>query len=159
MMNENRIYSAIKNNDLQDLSDFITQYGVNAPVDDGTSLHQAVFNNKVEIVKYLLDKKADPDALYKNGYTPLIEAIDRQYWEIARLLIQYGANVSLKDEKHSSPLYRAILRFNGDTSLIKLLLKKGADPWEELVQGYTPMNLAQEMGIKPLLLDLINKTK
>ena len=159
MRNEAIIYRAIKNNDLKSLSDFINQHGVNAPVDDGTCPHQALFRNNIDAVKFLLEKKADPNALYKQGYTALIEAIDRQYWVIARLLIQYGADVTLKDEKNNSPLIKAILRFNGDNSLIELLLKKGADPWEELVPGYTPMNLAQNMGIKPLLLDLINKTK
>jgi ankyrin repeat protein len=159
MRNEAIVYRAIKDNDLPQLAAFINQHGVNAPVDEGTCLHQAVFNNNISVVKFLLDKKADPNALYKRGYTPLIEAIDRQYWVIARLLIQYGADVTLKDEKNNSPLIKAILRFNGDTSLLELLLKKGADPWEELVPGYTPMNLAQNMGIKPLLLDLINKTK
>src|SRR5436853_6261323 len=102
MRNEALIYTAIKNNDLQQLAAFINQNGVNAFVEDGTCLHQAIFHKNIEAVKFLLDKKADPNALYREGYTPLIEAIDRKYFEIARLLIQHGADVTLKDEKNNS---------------------------------------------------------
>jgi uncharacterized protein len=159
MNNEKVAYWAIRNNDLEKLTEYIKRFGVDAPVEDGTSLHQAVFHNNIDAVKLLLENGADPNALYNNGFTPLIAAIDWKHWAIAELLIQYNADVTKKDALNNSPLDKAILYFNGDTTLIELLLSKGADPWQELTPGYTPMDLAKSMELESLLLKLIIKTK
>jgi len=159
MNEERKAYWAIRNNDLEGLAYFINRYGVNAPVEEGTALHQAAFHNKLDAAKLLLENAADPDALFKNSFTALAASIENKHWEIAELLISHNADVTLKDEKNNSPLCQAILYYSGNTRLIELLLKKGADPFQELIRGYTPMNLAQSMGLESMLLELINKTK
>ena len=154
--NEERdCFMAIKNNNLEKLSAFINNYGVDAPVDDGTCLHHAIFNNNLRLTKYLLDKSANPNALYENRITPLIASIDLNFWDIAKVLIENGADVNLKDEKNNTPLSKAIFHYEGNPDLIKLLLSMGADPYQNLAEGYTAVDLAKSMRLTDIL-DLIN---
>jgi ankyrin repeat protein len=150
-------YNAIKNNDLAELARYAEKYGVDAPLEDGTCLHQAIFNNNYPTTEYLLKASADPDALYDNSVTPLIAAIDLKFWDITGLLVKFGADVNLKDGKNNSPLSKAIFHYRGDAGLIQSLLLRGADPYQELIDGYTPMHLAESMGLKGMMLQLIDK--
>ena len=150
---------AIRNNELEKLADCIKKYGVNTIFNKGTMLHTAVFQNNLEAVEYLLDQGADPNILYDHSETPLIAAIDNKQWEIAKRLIQKGANVNLKDASNNSPLSKAILRYEGNTELLHLLMAHGSDPQQDLLNGYTPMDLARSMKLSTLIQTLIKKTQ
>jgi len=152
-------YLAIKNNKLDQLARCVEKYGVDAGYDDGTLLHQAIFQNNIEAVKYLLSASANSNALYDQSVTPLIAAIDDKRWNIARLLIENGADVNLKDANNNSPLSKAIFHFDGDASLIEMLLRHGADPYQDLLNGYTPMDLAKSKKLANMMQSLIDKNK
>lgn len=147
---------AIKNQDIEKLAAFINKYGVDASVLNGTCLHQAIFNNNYLAVKFLLDHQANPDALYENNITPLLASIDLNFWDIATLLIQYAADVNLKDGQNNTPLSKAIFHYKGDPLFIKLLLAKKADPHLNLLDGYTAIDLAKSKNLKDIL-EIIDK--
>jgi ankyrin repeat protein len=150
-------YLAIKNNDMSTLTSCVEKYGVDAEYKNGTLLHQAVFENNFEAVNYLLNAGASTNALYDNTFTPLILAIDNKCWNIAKLLIEKGADIHLKDGYHNSPLSKAILRYNGDSSVIEILISRGADSYQNLVNGYTPMELAKSMKLANMIQTFIDK--
>lgn len=59
------------------------------------------------------------------GFTPLQGACSRGSIDIARLLLEYGANHS-DAPSGIHPLHEAVE--NGDTEMVRLLLSYGADP-------------------------------
>jgi hypothetical protein len=59
----------------------------------GTALKFAVWYGRDDIVRLLLDHKADPDVRDSEGWTPLGLAEDRKFVEIATLLRQHGAAI------------------------------------------------------------------
>ncbi|XP_020297141.1 uncharacterized protein LOC109861755 isoform X3 [Pseudomyrmex gracilis] len=61
---------------------------------DNTPLHFAVLNGDIEIVKMLLDRRANVNATTWQGTTPLHYAIENKKIEIAELLLNHGANVN-----------------------------------------------------------------
>lgn len=59
---------------------------------DGTDLINAVAGGDVDIVKYLLDKNVDVNAVGENESTPLSTALSGKY-EILKLIIENGADI------------------------------------------------------------------
>jgi uncharacterized protein len=91
-----------------------------------TPLLIAVANGHDEIVKYLLQKAADPNIANKIGMSPLSCAAWYGKEPICKLLLKYGADVNQRDMEGLTPLMRAI--FRGHSSIAKYLLENGADP-------------------------------
>lgn len=52
-----------------------------------------------DIVEYLLRRGANPNAKFKNKFTPLSIATQHNFHSIVALLREYGAQLSLTDEK------------------------------------------------------------
>lgn len=96
------------------------------------ALSVAVEKGQREIVELLLEKKAPIDqrsSVSPHFYeTPLTTAIRKGYILIAKLLIDHGAEIDAADDRYSSPIETAVV--NRNIELIKLLLKKGANPQE-----------------------------
>lgn len=59
-----------------------------------------------------------------------------------RLLLTAGAIVNAKDDIGSTPLHRAI--FKGDSELVELLIRHGADPFSYNIYGDRPIGHAKE---------------
>jgi ankyrin repeat protein len=62
-----------------------------------TALMRAIDRNDAVTVKALLTQDEDVDALEPNGDAPLIMAAYKGYTEIVRLLLEYGADVTVVD--------------------------------------------------------------
>lgn len=86
-----------------------------------------------EFIRYLLDLGADPNAQEGGSNTALNVACDMhleegQSIEIVKLLIEYGADVSIKEGAYgAAALQTACQNFKISTPLIQILLEKGAD--------------------------------
>ncbi|XP_077293757.1 uncharacterized protein LOC143916497 [Arctopsyche grandis] len=68
-----------------------------------TPLHEAVINNLAELVELLLKKNALPDVPGPMNDTPLHEAIKKGNLVIIKLLVEYGADVHMRNSKGVSP--------------------------------------------------------
>ena len=82
-------------------------------------------DNYKEIVKLLLEARADVNIKDKYGEAALIYTLKYGYTEIVELLIEAGANVNIKDKDGLTALIYALK--NGNLDIAKLLIEKGAD--------------------------------
>lgn len=99
--------------------------------DLGDDLLAATRKGDIAQVKVLLDKGAAVNAKTRYNQTPLFFACDRGYLEIAKLLIERGADVDAKDNFYNAtPLTWAMSKKNKE--MIALLITKVVDPSDAL---------------------------
>lgn len=133
-----------------------------------TPLHLAAIKGDVEQVCKLLAHRADPNVAdfagisikilmyistkycHELGWTPLHEACNHGWYEVAFRLVQAGANVNAKGLDNETPLHDAAI--NGHLKLVKLLCEKGADIYAKNSKGKTPVDVAAP-GVTPILLN------
>jgi hypothetical protein len=95
----------------------------------------------IDVVSRLLRAKADPNARYK-GSTPLWWAAANGHYEIARMLIDAGADVSTPDtETRWSPLMNAT--FSGHTRIMDLLRSRNARTDQTSASGESLCDIAK----------------
>lgn len=83
----------------------------------------AIYNENYDIIKFLLEHKANVNEIYY-GRSYLYRAILRNDYEMAKMLINYGADVNYIDEKHVT-IYSYAIEYASD-DIIELLLNKNA---------------------------------
>ncbi len=96
-----------------------------ADVNLGNPLVKAAFCNHVDVVRLLLEFRAEVDRRDKWGKTPLIAAAKEGHDECVRALLDAGAAVDASEENGKGALYYACSA--GHTSTVQLLLERGAD--------------------------------
>lgn len=90
---------------------------------DVADVFNRVKNNQVEILRHMLKTGCDPNL--KEGKSNLLHiAVRLGYLEICKLLVEYGADVNMKDDFDKTPLDHA--RDNGFSEIEKLLHEHGA---------------------------------
>lgn len=123
----------------------------------------AAFRGDTGIMKQLLAAGADPNGEGFFG-TPLSQAAWANRTRVAELLIASGADVNQKAHGTSfAPLHWAASTEQGDSTLVKLLLRHGADPnleGGESMDAFmdipqTPLMLAKRRGVTPVVATLL----
>lgn len=89
------------------------------------ALSHAIFSDKLEIARVLLDGGADANGDLPQGGTPLQAAAGYGLTSMVQLLIDRGADVNAAGDYHASALHAAAWR--GIDSSVELLLDRGAD--------------------------------
>jgi len=108
------------------------------PQSGRTLLHDAVFHQSPDMVISLIEKGANINAADKEGYTPLILAVQSNNKQIADLLILKGADLNRRDIYGYTPLLWSL--YYGNIDLAKILIEKRAD-----------VNIADNNGKTPLM--------
>ncbi|MCI6508582.1 MAG: ankyrin repeat domain-containing protein [Bacilli bacterium] len=115
-------YAVIGNN--SGVINLLSKAGVNPNICDdnyNTPLHFAILKNSYYAVHELLKIKGiDVDSPSEFEQTPLHKAVILGNLDIIKLLIKYGADPELVDEKNQSPLDYA--QDEGDQEIIKYLV-------------------------------------
>ena len=93
------------------------------------------------------------DAPTEDGWTALHDIITHecQFTDVARVLLNFGANVNTQDIHGDSPLHSSLLYHNTDN--IGLLLKYSADVDSTNASGRKPIHIANDGESLELLLD------
>jgi ankyrin repeat protein len=132
-----------------------------------TKLYQAVYDNDHATVDKLIQEKVavDDDPAYTSelewydetytGYTPLIVAVRRDYYEIAEDLIQAGADCNRAGTGGITPLMMAA--GTGNVRMTKLLLDHGADTAARDEVGTQALGDAAEKGYTETVKLLLQK--
>ena len=87
-----------------------------------TPLMTAVFDNKFDIVRLLIEAGADVNCVSYSGHTPLMEALNKKSSEIASYLIENKANLDFIGELGYIPFFIAIQ--NNKYDVFKLMMNK-----------------------------------
>lgn len=99
---------------------------INTFAPDGfTALGLASFFGHLPVAQYLLDKGGDANIPSNNAFkvAPLHSACATSNHDMAKLLLDNGADVNQKQMQGVTPLHSAA--HNGQTELVRLLLEKG----------------------------------
>jgi uncharacterized protein len=156
---------------------FAAGFDVNTPNTAGyTGLMAAAERGRADIVKLLLDHKADPNAAGRDGGTALMLAAENNQPEIAKQLIARGADPNRQDNNGWTAVLKAAYQGNAkcieilashtklelDRALlvatlmerkdaVKILLDNGAEVDFRASDGRTPLILAAGKGNKDIV--------
>ncbi|KAM3844731.1 ankyrin repeat and SOCS box protein 14 isoform 3-T3 [Vipera latastei] len=120
-----------------------------------TPLFLAVDKCLVKNVNVLLINGFDPNTRNEEGDSALIIAIEHKSYEIASLLIQFGANTNLQCINKRTALHEAARL--GLKDMVELLLWSKADADPRSSFGLTPLALAAQNGHTEILEILLRK--
>ena len=120
-----------------------------------TPLHYAISSNRIEMVKYLLSKKADINARTRHNYTPLHFAVMNRSEAIFKLVMAQKPNIDLKDNGGNTPLVMAMQY--GNKKAFDRLIESGADYKVANRQQQTLLHLACMYGRADLAETLVKK--
>lgn len=115
-------------------------------------LHDIAARGTAEDVARRVAAGDDVNARNRVGYTPLGIAASRGDLEVARALLDAGAEVDPVDNTGGTPLAAAVLNARGRSDMIELLLARGADAHRPNQRGQSPLDLAQRTGSADVVL-------
>ncbi len=133
-------------------------------------LISAVIRNNMQLVRQLLDQKADINEKDKDGNTALNHAADLGYIEIVRLLVDKGADLNMKNADGDTPLMKALsayspYTYNNDNynTIARLLINHGADLDAKNKSGETALSIATNKSREQIIVlikdEKIRRTK
>lgn len=113
-------------------------------------LYRAVSQNQPELLAFLLQQKANPDAAGPFNDSPLVQALQSRRWNMACQLIEAGASVMGTNRFGRSAAgvffeswYPGSPGEPGITNLVPLMLQHGLDPFAPVRAG-SPVSLVEE---------------
>jgi ankyrin repeat protein len=109
-----------------------------------TPLHLAVYCNRLETVKTLLEferVQRTIDMITEDDDTALMIAAEGGYIEILRVLLDHGADANLYNMMGESTL--SLAAFRGNAESVRLLLAHGANPDTKNMDGKSPLEMAE----------------
>ncbi|KAK7495366.1 hypothetical protein BaRGS_00013305 [Batillaria attramentaria] len=140
-----QLLSACRNNDVEKVKRLIEVDRVSVNSNDGeTPLHVAIQGGHEELMKFLLEKRADVEAKDNKGFTPLHLACSLDKHDAMHLLFAKGAIVNTKAKDDVTPLHTASCY--GFKYVLDELLRAGAEVDAKDVNGMTPLHWACKSG-------------
>lgn len=111
-----------------------------------TPMHRAAYSNHIQVVRYLLEKGADPLATTDTGWTPMHSAAKWNNCEIVELLLNTGTPVNTGSEGGLTALHVAAMSANCRQTLELLLMQPDIDLSLVSNNGDTAYDIAVRMG-------------
>jgi ankyrin repeat protein len=147
--NSVEIFKIFKDNNFNDLQNFIRINGINAVDRYGRNiLINCIIENKTEWAKKILKEANDLDINSQdcNGWTALHFSVQENNETIAKILLDSGAIVDQMDGYGNTPLCKAVFNSRGKGDMINLLLSYGANKDLKNNSGVSPWELANTIA-------------
>ena len=116
-----------------------------------TKLWLAAEKNRIEETKKMIERANDLDIVSElvnkgdnNGFTPLLAASRYEHHQMAKMLLNNGAEIDKAGNGGWTPLIHA--SFNGHLEVVKLLIEHQADVHLKNNLGKTALDLARQEG-------------
>ena len=104
----------------------------------GKDLHRAINNwNEEQLIEILKESKVSVDVPNDEGHSPLMHAAKKGYTNIAKLLLDYGADTTFTTSSGKTAMSMA--SFYGHVELVDLL-----------IQYHAPWDIASKSGLYPI---------
>lgn len=126
------------------------------PADDLASsrMSEAMNANDAVAVQRLIEEGEDVNAFDLENVTySLVWAVRQGHVDLARFMLERGADIALQGEEGESPLM--VAAFLGDQTLVRLLLEHGADPSYRTQQGWDALDYADRAKHKDIVALLV----
>eukprot|EP00746_Dinoflagellata_sp_MGD_P021983 gnl/MRDRNA2_/MRDRNA2_15133_c0_seq1.p1 gnl/MRDRNA2_/MRDRNA2_15133_c0~~gnl/MRDRNA2_/MRDRNA2_15133_c0_seq1.p1 ORF type:complete len:888 (-),score=186.48 gnl/MRDRNA2_/MRDRNA2_15133_c0_seq1:74-2383(-) len=118
-------------------------------------LHRAVLTGHAPVVKFFVNRGANPDAADFGGLRPLHLAAKMGHSKCTTALLKNGATPDIVDNKNTQPLLLASLK--GSMPIIKSLVNAGSEVNGQDEDGTAPLHIAAQQGHHALTSFLISK--
>lgn len=106
-------------------------------------LEMAISNGHLDVVEHLVEERGvDVNFVGENGWTPLLYAVERDYIEIVKYLIEMGAYINTTAKDGTTALHIAAEDCNFD--MVKCLVINGANINARDKNDNTPLYLATQ---------------
>lgn len=147
----NQLRGIIMNGDKEQMEEILAIHEIEAfDGDKRTAIIWASFFGQIEILNWLINKRADVNHQDKIGYSCLHFCGQEHQIEAARILLKNGGNPNILDDHDNSPLWTALFNSRGKFDLVRLLILKGADPNSKNKHGRSPNDMAISIYTKEI---------
>lgn len=120
---------------------FLINGGANLELGASTPLMEASQEGHTDLVRFLLQNKANVHAETQTGDTALTHACENGHTDAAGVLLSYGAELEHESEGGRTPLMKACRA--GHLCTVKFLIQKGANVNKQTTSNdHTPLSLA-----------------
>ena len=109
-----------------------------------TPLAVAAVNGHVDVLRCLVENRADVNARMDSNLTALMIASKNGHINVVKYLIEHGANIEFQDEDGSRALHYAVCHKSDSCDVLKCLLEKGAEVNAQTHLNRTPLMLASQ---------------
>lgn len=124
-----------------EVADYLIKHGADIELGASTPLMEAAQEGHLELVKFLLENKADVRAQTQTGDTALTYACENGHTDVADVLLRHGAELEHLSEGGRTPLMKACRA--GHVCTVKFLIQKGANVNRQTSNNdHTPLSLA-----------------
>ncbi|MEZ5040432.1 MAG: ankyrin repeat domain-containing protein [Saprospiraceae bacterium] len=118
-------------------------------------LLEAIEDDKLDLVKFMIEKGTDVNAQNNEGWTPLMQAVEGGNMTIINLLLEKGADINQQDKEGHTALF--VAAEEGDMEITKMLIQKGAKVDIKTGEGWNAFMEAVDEGQMEMAELLINK--
>jgi ankyrin repeat protein len=104
-------------------------------------IHAIVYSGDIErLLEFMKSYTFDINLRALDGSTPLLLSISIEKYEMAKVLIEAGADVNIGDNEDNTPLH--VASWFGNLEMVKLLINRGANQHKKTKKGNYPVALA-----------------
>ncbi|MGV8980998.1 ankyrin repeat domain-containing protein [Clostridium sp.] len=128
-----------------------------------TPLHKlcARINPQIAVITTILEKGAKVNEINISGKTPVFHCNFNYSVELLKLLVKYGADISITDKYKNTLLHDDYINCPDEhfEEFLKILLSLGIDINSKNSTGLTPLDYCKNIKIKGILIKYGGKTK
>lgn len=123
--------------------------------DGYTPLHRACYNNRLDVVKYLIENNANVCAPTVDGWHPIHCASQWGHVQVVKVLLSSGADINARTNGQLTPLILAASRPKNRALIEYLLFHDDVDVWAKNEAGDTAFDISKRNSTLYKLWDLL----